>query len=55
MPFSMMKRIENLQARSTRMTLQLVDRSIKYSHGMVEDVMAKVGYFTFPFDYVVMD
>ncbi|XP_068504354.1 uncharacterized protein [Phaseolus vulgaris] len=39
----------------TRMTLQLVDRSIKYPHGIVEDLLVKVDNFLFPIDFVVMD
>ena len=36
-------------------TLQLADKSIKYPHGVVEDVLAKVGKFIFPEDFVLMD
>nr|KYP49958.1 Transposon Ty3-I Gag-Pol polyprotein [Cajanus cajan] len=55
MPLSMMRRIGDLEARPTRMTLQLADRSIKYPHGVVEDVLVKVDKFMFPVDFVVMD
>ena len=41
--------------KPTRMTLQLADRSIKYPHGIVEDLLVKVHKFLFPVDFVVMD
>ena len=35
--------------------VQLVDRSIAYPRGVVEDVVDEVGKFKFPVDFVVMD
>lgn len=55
MSLPMMKRIGGLEVRPTRMTLQLVDKSIKYPYGVVEDVLVKVDKFTFPIDFVVID
>ena len=37
------------------MTLQLVDRSITRSYGVIEDVLVRVKYFIFPVDFMVMD
>jgi len=37
------------------MTLQLANRSIKQSYGIVEDLLVKVDKFLFPVDFVVMD
>nr|GEW80108.1 reverse transcriptase domain-containing protein [Tanacetum cinerariifolium] len=39
----------------TRMTLELVDRSITHPKGVAEDVFIKVGKFHFPTDFVVVD
>nr|GEX40983.1 retrovirus-related Pol polyprotein from transposon TNT 1-94 [Tanacetum cinerariifolium] len=39
----------------TRMTLELVDRSITRLKGVAEDVFVKVGKFHFPTDFVVVD
>nr|GEV91790.1 reverse transcriptase domain-containing protein [Tanacetum cinerariifolium] len=39
----------------TRITLELVDRSITHPKGVVEDVFVKVGKFHFPTDFVVVD
>ncbi len=37
------------------MTLQLVDRSLKYPRGILNDVLVRVGSFIFPADFVVLD
>ena len=55
MSLSMLKKIRDVEVRPTRMTLQLADRSIKYPHGIVEDLLVKVDIFLFPVDFVVMD
>ena len=55
MPLSMLKKIGDVEVRPTIMTLQLADRSIKYSHGIVEDLLVKVDKFLFLVDFVVMD
>ncbi|XP_020209235.1 uncharacterized protein LOC109794168, partial [Cajanus cajan] len=55
MPLSMLQRIGQVEVRPTRMTLQLADRSIKYPHGIVEDLLVKVDKFWFPVDFVIMD
>ncbi|XP_014626151.1 uncharacterized protein [Glycine max] len=55
MPLSMCRRIRNLKIDPTKMTLQLVDRSITRPYRVVEDVLVKVCHFTFPIDFVIMD
>ncbi|XP_072066868.1 uncharacterized protein [Arachis hypogaea] len=37
------------------MALQLADRSFKFPHGIVEDLLMNVGDFIFPADFVVLD
>jgi len=54
-PLSLLKRIGEVDIRPTRMTLQLVDRSIKHPYRVVEDLLVKVDKFLFPVDFVVMD
>ena len=39
----------------TRMTLQLVERSITRPCGVIEDVLIQVKQLVFPTDFVVMD
>jgi len=55
MPLSMLKKIGDVEIFPTRMTLQLADRSIKYPHRIVEDLLVKVDKFYFPVDFVIMD
>ena len=55
MPLSMCRRIGELEILPTRMTLQLVDRSITRPYGVVEDVLVKMCQFNFPVDFVIMD
>ena len=55
MPLAMLKMLGDLEVKSTRMTLQLADRSIKYLYGLVEDVIVKMDKFIFLVDFAVMD
>ncbi|XP_072076644.1 uncharacterized protein [Arachis hypogaea] len=55
MSLSMMKRMMIEEAKPTRMALQLADRTFKFSHGVVEDLLVKVGDFIFLADFVVLD
>nr|GEW44571.1 reverse transcriptase domain-containing protein [Tanacetum cinerariifolium] len=55
MPFSIWKRPSLPDLTPMCMTLELVDRSISLSVGVVEDVFVKVGSFHFPADFVVVD
>nr|KYP43990.1 hypothetical protein KK1_034512 [Cajanus cajan] len=55
MPLSMLQMIGDVEVRPTRMTLHLADKSIKYPHGIVEDLLVKVDKFFFLVDFVVMD
>ena len=43
------------ELKPTTVTLQLADRSIKISRGMLEDVLVKVDEFYFPVDFLVLD
>ncbi|XP_015955218.1 uncharacterized protein LOC107479608 [Arachis duranensis] len=55
MSLAMMKRIRIEEAKPTRMALQLADRTFKFSHGVVEDLLVKVEEFIFLVDFVVLD
>ncbi|GJS20369.1 reverse transcriptase domain-containing protein [Tanacetum coccineum] len=55
MPLSIWKKLSLPELTPTRMTLELVDRSITYPKGLAEDVFVKVGKFHFPIDFVVVD
>ncbi|GJR85095.1 reverse transcriptase domain-containing protein [Tanacetum coccineum] len=55
MSLSIWKKLSLPDLTPTRMTLELVDRSITYPKGLAEDVFVKVGKFHFPTDFVVVD
>ncbi|XP_057760562.1 uncharacterized protein LOC130980938 [Arachis stenosperma] len=55
MSLNMMSRMRIEEAKPTRMVLQLADRTFKFPHGVVEDLLVKVGEFIFPANFVVMD
>ncbi|GKD88596.1 reverse transcriptase domain-containing protein [Tanacetum coccineum] len=55
MLFSIWKKLSLPELTPTRMTLELVDRSITHPKGVAEDVFVKVGKFHFPTDFVVVD
>ena len=55
MPLSVVKRLSLGELTPTTMSLQIADRFIAQPEGILEDVLAKVRKFIFPFDYVVID
>lgn len=55
MPLSIFKKLSIGEARSTTITLQLVDRSICYPQGKIEYVLIKVDKFFFLTNSIIMD
>ncbi|XP_057760463.1 uncharacterized protein LOC130980839 [Arachis stenosperma] len=55
MSVAMMRKMNIEEAKPTKMALQLADRSFKFPHGIVDDLLVKVGEFIFPADFVVLD
>ncbi|GJZ42575.1 reverse transcriptase domain-containing protein [Tanacetum coccineum] len=55
MPLSIWKKLSLPELTPTRMTLELVDRSITRPKGLAEDVFVNVEKFHFPTDFVVVD
>ncbi|XP_073120822.1 uncharacterized protein [Henckelia pumila] len=55
MSYSVFRKLSLGEPKSTRMSLQLADRSIKYPRGIIEDVLVKVDKFIFSMDFVVLD
>ncbi|XP_048229220.1 uncharacterized protein LOC125369897 [Ricinus communis] len=55
MPTSLFNKLGLGEAKSTRMCIQLADRSVKLPRGIVENVLVKEDKFIFPMDFVVMD
>nr|GFA13999.1 reverse transcriptase domain-containing protein [Tanacetum cinerariifolium] len=55
MPLFIWKKLSLTKLTTTRMTLEIADRSITRRKGVAEDVFIKVGKFHFPTDFVVVD
>ncbi|XP_074336854.1 uncharacterized protein LOC141674026 [Apium graveolens] len=55
MPLSILKKLGLPDPKPVNMSLQLVDRSITYPRGVVEDVLVKVDKLIFPADFVILD
>ncbi|KAJ9170746.1 hypothetical protein P3X46_018829 [Hevea brasiliensis] len=55
MPLSIYEKLNMGDLKSTHISLQLGDRSIKYPEGILENVPLKVGKFYIPVDFVILD
>ncbi|XP_021746437.1 uncharacterized protein LOC110712285 [Chenopodium quinoa] len=55
MPFSVYQKLNVGNLSPTNITLQLADRSTKLPIGKVEDIPLRVGKFTFPVDFYVLE
>ncbi|KAA3470605.1 protein kinase 2B, chloroplastic-like [Gossypium australe] len=55
MPYKMFKQLGLEKPKHTRMSIQLVDRTIRYPRGIIEDVLLKIDEFIFPVNFVVLD
>ena len=55
MPYSVYLQLGLGELKPTTMILQLADRSVKISRGIVENVLIKVDAFYFLVDFVVLD
>ncbi|XP_010689473.2 DNA damage-inducible protein 1-like [Beta vulgaris subsp. vulgaris] len=55
MPLSICKKLNMGELKPTRISLQLADRTVKFSLGILQDVPLRVGKFFIPCDFVVME
>ncbi|KAK8492425.1 hypothetical protein V6N11_027784 [Hibiscus sabdariffa] len=55
MPLSIYNKISSEPLKETRVTIQLVDRSIIYPEGVLENVLVKVNDLIFPADFYIID
>ncbi|KAA3461968.1 Retrovirus-related Pol polyprotein from transposon opus [Gossypium australe] len=55
MPYKLFKQLGLGEPKSTRKSIQLDDKLIRYPRGIIEDVLVKVDKFIFPVDFVVLD
>ncbi|XP_015947228.1 uncharacterized protein LOC107472193 [Arachis duranensis] len=55
MPLSLMKRLTIEEVKPTKMSLQMVDRSLNIPNRVVENLLVRIGEFIFPADFVILD
>ncbi|GJU27994.1 DNA-directed DNA polymerase [Tanacetum coccineum] len=55
MSYTMYEKLGLREPKATRMSLELVDRSIQYPRGIIENVLIKVDKFVLPIDFVILD
>ena len=55
MPLSICKRLNMGELRPTRMYVQIVDRSVKFPLGMLENVLVRIRKFYIPTDLITID
>ncbi|XP_022019327.1 uncharacterized protein LOC110919361 [Helianthus annuus] len=55
MTTSIFNRLAVGKPHPTKMSIQLADRSVKYSQDVIENLLVKVGEFVFPADFVILD
>ncbi|XP_016185653.1 uncharacterized protein LOC107627323 [Arachis ipaensis] len=54
-PYSMMRRLCIEEVKPTQMSLELVDKSLVFPRGVIENLLVQVGTFIFPADFVILD
>ncbi|XP_057734419.1 uncharacterized protein LOC130949812 [Arachis stenosperma] len=54
-PFSLVKKLCIEEVKPIQMSLELVDKSVVYPRGVIEDLQVKVDKFIYPADFVVLD
>ncbi|XP_019229459.1 PREDICTED: uncharacterized protein LOC109220129 [Nicotiana attenuata] len=55
MPLSVFRRLELGEPHPATIILQLADRSLAHTEGVIEDVLVQVGSFIFPADFIILD
>ncbi|KAG8500859.1 hypothetical protein CXB51_002880 [Gossypium anomalum] len=55
MPYKMLKQLGLGKSKQARMSIQLVDKTIRFPRGIIEDMLVKIDKFIFPVDFVVLD
>ena len=55
LPFTVYERLGLGELKSTKMVLQLAERSTRLPRGLIEDVLVKIGDFIYPVDFVVLE
>ncbi|GJR04306.1 reverse transcriptase domain-containing protein, partial [Tanacetum coccineum] len=55
MPYSLYAKLSLETLKPTKMSVRLADRSFQYPVGIAENMLVKVGKFTFPADFVILE
>ena len=55
MPCKLFKKLGLGENKPTRISIQLVDKSVKYLKGIIENVLSKIVKFIFLVDFVILD
>ncbi|KAK5771055.1 hypothetical protein PVK06_047229 [Gossypium arboreum] len=55
MPYKMFKRLGLGKPKQTRMSIQLVDKIVRFPKGIIEDDLVKIDKFIYPVDFVILD
>ena len=55
MPYSIYKKLNLDELKSTNMCLSMADKSVTYPLGIIKNVPTKVGKFVIPADFVVLE
>ncbi|GJV48275.1 reverse transcriptase domain-containing protein [Tanacetum coccineum] len=54
-PHSLFRRLGIFELKSTKISIHLADRSIKYPIGVCENLLVKVGKFIFPVNFIILE
>ena len=55
MPYNLFKKLGLRKLKSTRISIQMADRSMKYLRHIIKDVLVKVDKFIFPIDFMILN
>ncbi|CAL1382713.1 unnamed protein product [Linum trigynum] len=55
MPYKIFKKLGLVEPRTTRISIQLADRSIVNPRGIIKDLLVNVSALTYPVDFVILD
>ncbi|GKE30702.1 putative reverse transcriptase domain-containing protein [Tanacetum coccineum] len=55
MPLSTYLNLGLSELAHTRLTVELADRTVKYPKGIAENVLVRIGKFSFPVDFIILD
>ncbi|GKA49319.1 reverse transcriptase domain-containing protein [Tanacetum coccineum] len=55
MPYSLYAKLSLKTLKPTKISVRLADRSFQYPVGIAENMLVKVGKFTFPADFVILE